>query len=75
MRKIRTEKDEDHLYDVQFELIHEKHGKRAALKANYGWYVDEHVVQTKVYINPRMVLTSYYVGNRVVNVWSEYAAG
>lgn len=72
MRKIRNSQDEDHLYDAQFELIHEKHGKRVALKANYGWYVDEYMVQTKVYINPRMVLTSYYVGERVVNEWREY---
>lgn len=43
------EQMEDRVYAAQEAWIRARCGKKAAEIANYGWYVDEYTVSTKIY--------------------------
>jgi len=69
VRRIRTVKDEERIYDAQGEEIEKKYGKKASV--NYGWFADDYMIQSKIYVNPQVVLTSYYEGEKIVHEWEE----
>jgi len=69
VRKIRTRKDEEEIYNSQDEEMEKKYGKEAADNANSGWFVDDYCICTKVY--GYGVLTSYYVGNKIIHEWED----
>lgn len=73
MRKIRSMKEEDRLYDFQYEEIRRMCGKKRADRANYGWMVDYYKISTKVYGPPQtIIITSYFVGNRIEHYYRSY---
>jgi len=70
MRERRSRKAEEKIYSSQEEEITKKYGKKEADAANYGWFVDNYIISTKVY-GTRMFLSSYYVGNKIIHKWTE----
>jgi len=48
------------IFTQQKELIAKEYGKDAARNANYGWGSAEGSICTKVYVDPRIFLTTSY---------------
>ena len=77
MRKEWMRKAEEKVYEEQHKLITEKHGKRFADEANYGWGVSAtatHLgVATKVYIVGKVLSSDVdYPSFEITHEWREY---
>ena len=71
MRRIKNN-EESKLYGAQYTEINKVYGKERAELANYGWVTTDYVIATKVYGNLCMIVSSYFIKDRITHKHSKY---
>ena len=69
MRKIKSN-DVERIYNSQNREIKKKFGKDAADNADYGWSVNDYMVDTRIY--GCGMLFSYCIANKIIHFWNEW---